>query len=231
MAYFRDSGFVSVSQAVPQRDQPRDWLVWHFTHLNNLRGIAEANCLRCQNQQTPTVSVALSSVKERRRSKLVNPDQFYPTNRTVADHVPFYMAAKSPMLYAVTRGHFEYSGGDESLVFLGLTIGAIVDSGVTWCASDSNAACDIVRFSRVVSTLGSLVDFDLLCRERWNKTPDDQDRPSRRAAEVLVLDQVPLTMITHVVAKTQVTLDRARSILDLVGGLRQYHLEPGLYYN
>lgn len=71
----------------------------------------------------------MRSVKERRASKLVIPDYTYPAKRTVADHVPFYIAAKSPMLFVVTKGHENYKDGDGDLVFLGLTIGAIVDSG------------------------------------------------------------------------------------------------------
>lgn len=66
MAYHSASGFASIGEPYPQRDRPHDWLVWHFTHLGNLQSIANAGCLRCQNSQTPQVSVALNSVKERR---------------------------------------------------------------------------------------------------------------------------------------------------------------------
>ncbi|HWO61394.1 MAG TPA: DUF4433 domain-containing protein [Umezawaea sp.] len=232
MAYYSASGFASIGEQYPQHDRPRDWLVWHFTHLGNLQSITNAGCLRCQNSQTPQVSVALNSVKVRRASKLIAiPGNNYPANKSVADHVPFYIAAKSPMLFAVTKGHQDYHGGDNDLVFLGLTIGAIIDSGVTWCASDSNAAQNFVRFSRDVSTLGQLVDFNLLCQQWWNNTSQDPDRSGRRAAEILVLDQVPLAMISQVVAKTQVALDKARHVLDLVGGVRQYHVLPDFYYS
>ncbi|OXM44533.1 DUF4433 domain-containing protein [Amycolatopsis alba] len=231
MKYFPDSGFASASSAGPQREQPRDWLVWHFTHLENLEPIVKEGHLLCPERKLPAVSVALHGVKERRRHLMVAPDDQYPARKSVADHVPFYIAARSPMLFTVTRGHDNYSGGDTDLVFLGLSIGAIEDSGVTWCASDSNAACTIVEFSRKVDNIGQLVDYDLLCQKWWGKTPDDQNRPSRRAAEVLVLDTVPLEMITHVVAKTQVTLDKARDRLTSVGGVREYHVLPSFYYN
>jgi len=231
MAQVRDSGFVSISDSIPQRDRPQDWLVWHFTHLDNLPGIVESGSLRCQTHQNPIVSVALQSVKERRLSKIVDPDDFYPVGKSVADHVPFYIAVKSPMLYAVTKGHLNYAGGDEDLIFLGLTIGAIVESEVTWCASDSNAASNFVEFSREVETLGSFVDFDLLCQKWWNKTPEDQDRPSRRAAEVLILDEVPLTMITHVVTKTEASMGKGRALLDRDKVARMYRVVPELYYS
>jgi hypothetical protein len=82
-----------------------------------------------------------------------------------------------------------------------------------------------------VGTLGQLVDFDLLCQQWWNSTPQDPDRAGRRAAEILVLDQVRLQMISHVVTKTQVARDKARQVLDLVGGTRQYLVLPDFYYS
>ncbi|GDY33041.1 DUF4433 domain-containing protein [Gandjariella thermophila] len=161
----------------------------------------------------------------------MDPDRSYPQDKFVADHVPFYIAAKSPMLFAVTRGHIDYNGGDDQLVFLGVSLGRIAESDLTWCVSDQNAACDLVSFSREVDQLGGFVDFDLLCQRMWNKTPDDQHRPSRRAAEVLVLDRMPLTLVSHVIAKTRVTLSKAEEALRTVGGTRQYRVERDFYYS
>jgi hypothetical protein len=134
-------------------------------------------------------------------------------------------------LYAVTRGHTDYDGGTESLIFLGLPVGRIVDSGFVWCVSDANAATDFVEFTREVDQIGEFVDFDLLCQKWWNKTPDDQHRPSRRAAELLVLDRLPISMVTHVAAKTQAKLAEATTILTSLDGQRQYRVEPGFYYD
>ncbi|WP_291408571.1 DUF4433 domain-containing protein [Actinophytocola sp.] len=161
----------------------------------------------------------------------MQPDDLYPSNKVVSDHVPFYIAAKSPMLYAVTKGHLDYHGGADPLVFLGVSIGAIIDSGLIWCVSDANAATNYVRFTRNLIGLGDFVDFNLLCQRMWSKTPDDPYRPGRRAAEVLVLDRVPLELISDVIAKTQVTLHVARTALGSVGGSRHYQVEPMFYYD
>ena len=231
MGYFHDSGFTAFGQAKPQRGKPENWLVWHFTHVRNLDAIASSGCLRCPNRQQPVVSVALDHIKERRQRVVVAPDESYPRGKSVADHVPFYIAPKSPMLYVVTRGHEQYPGGDADIVFLGLSIGRIAASGVTWCVSDANAAVSSVRFSREVGALGDHVDFDLLCQRDWSKTPDDPHRPSRRAAELLILDEVPLSAIQLVVAKVAPTLESARMSLGGIDGVPQYHLRSDLYYN
>jgi hypothetical protein len=231
VSHYRTSGFAALGSELPQRTDPRNWLVWHFTHVDNLPAIVQAGHMYSSNKTQPTVNVALQQVKARRQAIAVHPDDGYPTSTSVADHVPFYIAPRSPMLYVVTCGHADYDGGTDSVVFLGLPIGSIVDAGLIWCASDANAATDLVRFTRQVEELGSFVDFDLLCQKMWSKTPDDQNRPSRRAAEVLVLDRLPIEMITHVVAKTTPSLDLARSALVSVGGSRQYRCEPTFYYD
>ena len=231
MAYFRASGFTALGSGMPSKEAPRDWLVWHFTHEDNLPGIVSSGHLCSQALSKPVVNVANQEVKARRESILVAPEENYPSGRMVADHVPFYIAAKSPMLYAVTHGHQDYRGGAEPLVFLGVSVGAIVDSGLTWCMSDANAATDYVRFSRELDRVGEFVDFDLLCQQRWGKSQEDPYRSGRRAAELLVLDRVPLEMISHVVAKTQVKLDVAHSALASVGGMRQYRVERMFYYD
>ncbi len=231
MNYVRQSGFAALGAGLPRKTAPQDWLVWHFTHSANLPSVIQAGHLYSSTKQDPVVNVANHDVKARRKLIQVRPDPSYPEHKSVADHVPFYLAAKSPMLYAVTKGHQDYNGGCHALVFLGLPIGSIVDSGLTWCVSDANAANTLVRFSRNLARLGSFVDFDLLCEQMWNGTPDDPNRPSRRAAELLVLDQLPIQMITHVVTRTDETLDQARSAFESVGGSRQYRTEQHFYYD
>ena len=135
------------------------------------------------------------------------------------------------MLFAVTNGHINYKGGDDDLVFLGIPLGRIVDSELEWCVSDMNAASRLARFSRQLDGLSSFIDFELLCEKLWKRTAEDPYKPSRRAAELLVLDKVPAEMITHVIAKTQVTLNRANLEFSHVSGTRQYRVEPGFYYS
>lgn len=228
LTYLAESGFVARGGG-PARDAPAEWLAWHFTHIDNLPDIVAQGALLPPSAVDPVVNVANRGVKERRTSIPVDPDPQYPSS-VVSEHVPFYIAAKSPMLYVVNRGHADYGGGCDDLVFLGFVLGDLAESGATWCVSDQNAATLRVAFSRDLDTLGSFVDYDLLCRRMWNNTPDDPDRQSRRGAEVLVLDQFPLEMVQVVVTKNKRTLDAAQSILEAVGGQRQYHVVRDLFY-
>lgn len=226
--YFPASGFVATGGG-PKRTKPRDWVVWHFTHVANLTSIVAQERLLPDCAVTPSAAVANDEVKERRRHKAVCPDAAYPTSMA-SDHVPFYIAAKSPMLYVVCRGHGRYTGGASPLVHLGVVLGDIVDAGLTWCASDGNAAATYTRFSRQLDTLGNFVDFDLLCQRDWYNTPDDPDRKSRRSAEILVHGHVPLNLVSRVCSSNADTLARARTLLEPVGGVRDYSVKPDMYY-
>lgn len=198
--------------------------MWHFTHVANLDGIVSKRHLLPDTRVQPSVDVANQEVKDRRRRKAVDPDQEYPQS-VVSDHVPFYIAAKSPMLYVVCKNR-----GAAPLVQLGVAIGDLVDAGLIWCASDGNAAATFTRFSRDLTSLGEFVDYPLLCQRDWYNTPDDPDRKSRRSAEILVYQAVPVEIIRYVCASTTGTLQSAQALLGDVGGQRDYFFEPQMYY-
>src|SRR5258705_8178260 len=95
--YKRESGFVARNGG-PDRQRPHDWIVWHFTHVDNLPSIITPGRLLADAAIPPATDVAYSGVKELRRHKAVSPDADYPKSMA-SDHVPFYIAARSPMLY------------------------------------------------------------------------------------------------------------------------------------
>lgn len=227
-AFFPEGGFVGRGGG-PRREAPRDWIVWHFTHIDNLPAIVDEQRLLPDSAVTPATHVANDDVKERRRHIAVNPHPAYPASM-VSDHVPFYIAAKSPMLYVVCNGYGRYKDGAGPLVHLGIPIGDLIDAGMTWCASDGNAAATFTEFSLDINQLGSFVDFDLLCQRDWYNTPEDPDRKSRRSAEVIVLGAVPLELVRYVCASTEQTMHVAQRLLTSVGGMREYIVKPEMYY-
>lgn len=227
-AFIPDSGFVARNGG-PQRDKPRDWVVWHFTHVDNLPGIVSQGGLLPDSAVAPATHVANDEVKERRRHKVVKPHPSYPASM-VSDHVPFYIAAKSPMLYVVCNGYGRYKGGAGPLVHLGVGLGEILDAGLTWCASDGNAAATFTQFSNNFAELSTFVDFDLLCQRDWYNTADDSDRKGRRSAEILIHGPLPIELISHVCTSTEATMATAKALLAPVGGTREYFVQPQMYY-
>lgn len=229
--WFPAGGFVA-DNGGPAAGRPLDWYVWHFTHVSNLSGIVEEGALVSEGSGVKFTNVASEAIKDTRRTRLVQPlDGPYPSGLMVADHVPWYVAARSPMLYCVCKGYnVDYHEGPDPLVFLGMRLGDLAATGATWCFSDRNAATVLAEFSVRVESIGTFMDFDLLTRERWNNTEDDQDRKSRRAAEVLVAHRVPIELISQVVTYSDSRGAEARAIFADVSGDRQYVTKPELYY-
>lgn len=214
MRILPDGGFVAHNGG-PKRDAPREWMVWHFTRIDYLAEIVGDGRLVCDDDVSARAgSVASADVKARRRLMQVDATG-YPAGRSVSSHVPWYIAAKSPMLYVVSS-NFSRSVVD-GLVFLGMRLGDLEASGLEWVASNSNAATALADFSTDLDSLGEFVDFDLLSARMWNNTPDDPDRMSRRAAEVLVYGHVPLELVSVVVARNEQTLERARETFEDAG--------------
>src|SRR5688572_14512611 len=129
-SFIPDGGFTSDAPGGPKADNPLDWYVWHFTHTDNLESIVADGCLRGDGDAPTVTNVGNLGIKANRKSTIVAPDAEYPKGTTVAEHVPWYLAAKSPMLYAVSRGHADYNGGTAPLVFFGVRLKDVVNSGL-----------------------------------------------------------------------------------------------------
>jgi hypothetical protein len=115
-------------------------------------------------------------------------------------------------------------------VHLGVCLGDIIDANLTWCASDGNAGAHWTKFTREIDKLGTFVDYDLLCQFRWDNTDDDTNRQSRRAAEILVHGHVPVELISWVCSCNEKTMTQAESLLNSVGGVRNYRAKPEMFY-
>lgn len=75
-------------------------LLVHFTHVRNLRGIAERGLLADACGADPQVDCAEGGIKEARRRRIVP----IGPGGVVADYVPFYYAPRSPMLRRIHGG-------------------------------------------------------------------------------------------------------------------------------
>ncbi len=119
------------------------------------------------------------------------------------------------MLYVVSK-NFSRDVLD-GLVFMGMRLGDLEASGLEWVASNANAAMALAEFTTDLDMLGEFADFDLLSAREWFNTPEDPDRMSRRAAEILVHDHVPLDLVSVVVARKEGTVADAQQTFEDAG--------------
>lgn len=192
---------------------PQDGLLFHFTHIDNLPSIVQLG-LRSDSlvheSNDLAVEVGEDRIKQARRTRPVPVDP----GGVVADYVPFYFAARSPMLYTINRGNVAaYQGGQDSIVYLVSEITTIVEAGCQAVFTDRNAYYPYANFVADPRLAYGQVDWPLMKTHMWNNTSSEPDRMERRMAEMLVRGVVPFPLIGEVAARSEATLARVRSLL------------------
>lgn len=209
---------------------PRRGLLFHFTHISNLASIAQDG-LCCDSDVTssgrPFTEVGNQEIKERRRSRRVP----IPPGGSVADFVPFYFAARSPMLYSIHMGNVEtYTGGQDEVVYLTTSIDELAQYQLPFVFTDRNAALDFAQFGDDPADLDHYVDWDLMEAQMWRNSPSDPDRRERRMAELLVHHVVPWSAISMVATRNKSASRQAANELTTVGADTPVNAKPEWYF-
>ena len=193
---------------------PSRGLLFHFTHLDNLESIARRGLLADNRMPEDgfKTEVGEPSIKERRRERAVP----CGPRGVVADYVPFYFAARSPMLFSIHAGNVPtYEGGQDDIVYLVSRIERIVELGLPFVFTNRNAVLGSAAFSDDIARLDDeFVDWELMRQKMWDNTAEEPDRKQRRMAEFLVHRQVPWEALLGVVAFDEARSEQASRILD-----------------
>lgn len=159
----------------------------HFTHVRNLPGILEAGGLQADSLvdrgSALLVEAADLGIKaDRKKIRITLAPYGY-----VADYVPFYFAARSPMLFKLAKGGVPtYTDGQDPLIYLVSTVETVVQAGLPYLFSDGNCAAAVTQVSGDLALLESMVDWAVMRGRMWSNTAEDPDRMRRRMAEFLV---------------------------------------------
>ena len=217
-------------------DNGRTWgrlgrgYIVHLTSVENLASIWDAGALLAPSQIPDSVQIdELGS----RRIKERHAEGEVPCSAggVVADYVPFYYSARSPMLFFAHTGNSlsPFTSGQADLVHLVSHIDVALDHGCTIAIADRNATLVLAEFSDDRDDLDDLVDWTLQNQRFWNNTPEQPDRMERRMAEFLVHDRLPIDAILGVVAMDD---SRESRVLDALAGYDDVavHVNRDWYY-
>lgn len=208
----------------------RRGLLYHFTHISNVASIAAEGLFSDAqieaSRRTPT-EVGHADVKRRRRNLAVP----LAPGGWVADYVPFYFAARSPMLFIISKGDVPtYSGGQEEIVYLVTSTEKVVEERLPFVFTDRNAALRIAAYGNDLQDLDDYVDWDLMEGRMWNNTADELDRQERRMAEFLVHGHVPWSAFIGVAACNDDKCQQVEHALASVGAKVLVTPRPEWYF-
>ena len=220
---------------------PRYGLLFHFTHIDNLPAILEEGSLLSdavvEADGLLSTEAGDPEIKERRRGQPVA----CPPGGRVGDYVPFYFAARSPMMYVLWKGSVpSFTGDHRDLVYFVSHVERMIEAQVDFAISDRNAAKAYAEFSNDIAVLGDLssttpgsafIDWPLMKETMWRDTPDDPERMERRMAEFLVHREVPLDLLLGVAVHSPGHKDRVEQLfVEYEYGL-EVVIRPDWYYS
>ncbi|MGW4412237.1 type II toxin-antitoxin system toxin DNA ADP-ribosyl transferase DarT [Nonomuraea sp. NPDC004702] len=190
--------------------QTNPWLP-HFTHADNIAGIAMTGLLADNRQPATSVECAEPGIKERRRLLPVTIDP----GGVVADYVPFYFAPRSPMLHRIHSNRVTgYDQGQRPLAYLVTRLDTVIAAGRVWVATDRDAAVATARFAARAEELPTHVDWQIMAAHYWANTFEDGSRMQRRMAELLVHEHVPWSSFSHIYTNDDEMADRVRQSIN-----------------
>lgn len=209
---------------------PKRGQLFHFTHLSNVASIAQHGIF-CDNDAATvarlTTEVGQPDIKLKRRKRVVPMEP----GGVVADYVPFYFAARSPMLGSIHQGYVpSYRGGQDEVVYLVTDIERIVSTGLSFVYTDRNAALGIASYANDPTRLGDLVDWPLMEGRMWNNTSSEPDRMERRMAEFLVHRHVPWDAIIGLAVINEQRSRETEAVLATVGVDATVRVRKGWYF-
>lgn len=132
-------------------DRPK---IYHFTHVDNLPGILQAEGLWSDAERIRRgFDVTLIGMAEIKRRRLEEIAVSCHPGTMVGDYVPFYLCPRSVMLCIMWYGNHPevtYRGGQEPLIHLEADLADVTrwadGNGVRWACSDRNAGAYLADF-------------------------------------------------------------------------------------
>lgn len=197
--------------------------IFHITHVENLASIIAHGCLWSDSQRIArnldTTNIGYSHIKQRRLNRLVTAG----SGGKLGDYVPFNFCPRSVMLYVVSRGHVDYSGGQNEIVHLVSSVNTATSLGKPWAFTDRHAD---LAYATYFASLGKLSEVD------WNVMPltywAGDDVKERRQAEFLVYESFPWAAVERIGVKNAVVAAKVQALLS--GSAPTVAVQPDWYY-
>lgn len=207
-------------------------LIYHITHIDNLRSIIKEGGLWSDSKMIqrggPNQAIGMSKIKER-RLKLPVPCQH---GTFVGQYVPFYFCPRSVMLYLIDRGNhpeLHYRGGQKPIIHLEASLYDVVDwvdrNKGKWAFSLSNAGAGYTVFRNRLEDLHQ-VNWNAVAALDWR----DPDIKEGKQAEFLVYDFFPWHLVERIGVISEVVRAQVVRVLAMANHTPPVVVQPNWYY-
>jgi hypothetical protein len=191
-----------------------DIYLFRITHIDNL-AFDLAHGLWAQNTQycnPDFVPIGDHRIITHRNDMAVRTRE----NGRLADYVPFYFCARSPMLHMIQHGPKALRRPPSELIYYVLPLKTALEGGGRWCFTDGNARVHTSQYYETKEDLARL-DWQVIGSQNWIGFDFDQDRKRRKQAEFLIKGHVPFYWIQYLITYDAASSVKARGIVEKSG--------------
>lgn len=129
------------------------------------------------------------------------------------DYVPFYLGARSPMLFRLKTGTVpSFQENQDRIVYLVSAAQKIHGNGLPFVFSDGHGLTRLTEWFDELARLDGL-DWETINSRFWKNQLNDNDRQRRKQAEFLVHRFCPWPLIEEIGVRNSRTKDEAEKIL------------------
>lgn len=167
---------------------------FRLVHIDNIPHILENGFVHKYSPKADKdyIPIGDTSVIETRNSKIIF------DNKPLGDFIPFYFGYRSPMLYVIQHGFNGVKQYDpEFLVYCVLKLEHVIANQLKCCFTDGHAldGCTTIYDGTYLNQVNELICYDDVYAKYW-KDENDRDLKRRKEAELLLIDEVPPSLIT-----------------------------------
>lgn len=178
--------------------------VYHFTHIDNLPGLLQTGFLSHNHPNFPGkhLSIAASGIQARRAEMPVT----CPPGGCVHDYVPLYFGSSSPMLLGVVNAK---NIDQYDLLYFEFPITLADRADAVFTSASANTVVPPSFYNDPADLMK--LDWPAIDSLKWGNP--DEDYRHRRMAELLVLNQLPLTAAARCVVWNEGVKQRVKEIV------------------
>lgn len=211
---------------------PAQPMIYHITHVNNLRSIVTTGKLLSDTQIIslggPSASIGMSEIKQRR---LTLPVKCHP-GTFVGEYVPFYFCPRSVMLYVINRANhpeLQFQGGQDDIVHIEANLYSVVDWANSinrpWAISLSNAGAYYTEFYSCSEDLSKL-DWAAIANTDFRNS----DVKESKQAEFLVYESLPWSLVNRIGVKSKRVQSIASKAISLASHIPPIVIKNDWYF-
>lgn len=208
--------------------EPAEKWLFRITHLRNLPHIlVHGLCPSASGNQDPSfVPIGDQSLISVRKDLEVpiEPGGLF------SEYVPFYLGARSPMLYQIQKGGEDVAQVAQSdIVYLVVALSCIKEKQLAYVFTDGHARTKVTRFYNSEADFDKL-DWDTISARQWNNTEEDPDRRRRKQAELMVKGVVPIGCVQYLLTFDEASRAVVQKMVEEAGLAIPVHVKREFYF-